>query len=94
MDLGYIRQYFDDRKAWDEWPQRVDRLGYDGMKIEQRPYRLEDVLAAHCRRKEFSEYSFVSWNVATTKYIMKNEEPSCWAYIASCIIFSLVCREH
>jgi hypothetical protein len=20
MDLGYIRQYFDDRKAWDEWP--------------------------------------------------------------------------
>jgi hypothetical protein len=20
MDLGYIREYFDDRKAWDEWP--------------------------------------------------------------------------
>jgi hypothetical protein len=34
----------------------VDRLGYDGLKIEQRPYHLEDVLAAHCRRKEFSEY--------------------------------------
>jgi hypothetical protein len=34
----------------------VDRLGYDGLKNEQRPYRLENVLAAHCRLKEFSEY--------------------------------------
>jgi hypothetical protein len=34
----------------------VDGLGYDGLKIEQRPYRLEDVLAAHCRWKKFSEY--------------------------------------
>jgi hypothetical protein len=56
MDLGYIREYFDDRKAWDEWPRRVDRLGYDGLKNKQRPYRLENVLAEHCRRKEFSEY--------------------------------------
>jgi hypothetical protein len=50
--------YFDDRKAWDEWPQLVDRLDSDGMKIEQRPYRLEDLLATHCRRKEFSQYFF------------------------------------
>jgi hypothetical protein len=56
VDFGYIRQYFDDRKARDEWPRRVDRLDYHGLKIEQRPYRLEDLLAAHCRRKEFSEY--------------------------------------
>jgi hypothetical protein len=56
VDLGYIREYFDDRKAWDEWPQCVDRLGYDSLKNEQTPYHLEDVLAAHCRRKEFSEY--------------------------------------
>jgi hypothetical protein len=55
-DLGYTREYDDDRKAWDEWPRRVDRLGYNGLKNEQRPYRLEDVLAAHCRRREFSEY--------------------------------------
>jgi hypothetical protein len=34
----------------------VDRLGYDGLKNEQRSYHLEDVLAAHYRRKEFSEY--------------------------------------
>jgi hypothetical protein len=34
----------------------VDRLGYYGLRNEQRPYRLEDVLAAHYRRKEFSEY--------------------------------------
>jgi hypothetical protein len=54
-DLGYMREYSDDRKAWDKWPRRVDRIGY-GPKNEQRPYRLEDVLAAHCRRKEFSEY--------------------------------------
>jgi hypothetical protein len=27
VDMGYIRQYSDDRKAWDEWPRRVDRLG-------------------------------------------------------------------
>jgi hypothetical protein len=47
-DLGYIREYFDDIKAWDEWPRRVED--------EQRPYRLENVLAAHCRRKEFNEY--------------------------------------
>jgi hypothetical protein len=32
VDLGYIREYFDDRKAWDEWPRRVERLGYDGLK--------------------------------------------------------------
>jgi hypothetical protein len=56
VDLGYIREYFDDRKAWDEWPRRVDRLGYYGLRNEQMPYRLEDILAAHCRRKEFSEY--------------------------------------
>jgi hypothetical protein len=56
VDLGYIRQYFDGRKAWDKWPRRVDRLGYYGMRNEQRPYRLEDVLATHCRQKEFSEY--------------------------------------
>jgi hypothetical protein len=56
VDLGYIREYFDDRKAWDEWPRCVDRLGYDSLKNEQRPYQLEDVLAAHYRRKEFSEY--------------------------------------
>jgi hypothetical protein len=56
VDLDYIREYFDDRKAWDEWPRRVDRLGYYGLRNEQRPYRLEDVLAAHCRRNEFSEY--------------------------------------
>jgi hypothetical protein len=55
-DLGYIREYFDDIKAWDEWPLRVDRLENYGLRNEQRPYRLEDVLAAHCRRKEFSEY--------------------------------------
>jgi hypothetical protein len=55
-DLGYIREYFDDIKAWDEWPRRVDRLGYYGLRNEQRPYRLEDVLAAHFRRKEFNEY--------------------------------------
>jgi hypothetical protein len=57
-DLGYIREYFDDMNAWDEWPLRVDRLGKYGLKDEQRPYRLEDVLAAHCRRKEFNEYFF------------------------------------
>jgi hypothetical protein len=56
VDLRYIREYFDDRKAWDEWPRHVDRLGYDGLKNEQRPYHLEDVLAAHCRQKVFSEY--------------------------------------
>jgi hypothetical protein len=55
-DMGYIREYFDDMNAWDEWPLRVDRLGRYGLKDEQRPYRLEDVLAAHCRRKEFNEY--------------------------------------
>jgi hypothetical protein len=55
-DLGYIREYSDNRKAWDEWPRRVDRIGYNGMKNEQRPYRLEDVLPTHCRWKEFSEY--------------------------------------
>jgi hypothetical protein len=48
VNLGYIREYFDDIKAWDEWPRRVED--------EQRLYRLEDVLAAHCRRKEFNEY--------------------------------------
>jgi hypothetical protein len=55
-DLGYIREYFDNIKAWDEWPLRVDRLGNYGLRNEQRPYHLEDVLAAHCRRKEFNEY--------------------------------------
>jgi hypothetical protein len=54
-DFGYIREYFDDIKAWDEWPIHVNRLGNYGMRNEQRPYRLEDVLAAHCRRKEFNE---------------------------------------
>jgi hypothetical protein len=34
----------------------VDRLGYYGLRNEQRPYRLEDLLAAHCRQKEFNEY--------------------------------------
>jgi hypothetical protein len=34
----------------------VDRLGDYGLINEQRPYRLEDVLAAHCRQKEFNEY--------------------------------------
>jgi hypothetical protein len=54
--LGYIREYFDDIKAWDEWPRHVDRLGYYGRRNEQRPYRLEDVLVAHYRRKDFNEY--------------------------------------
>jgi hypothetical protein len=57
-DLGLIREYFDDIKAWDEWPLCVNRLGKYGMRNEQRPYRLEDVLAAHCRQKEFNEYFF------------------------------------
>jgi hypothetical protein len=57
-DLGYIREYFDDINARDEWPLRVDTLGKYSLKNEQRPYRLEDVLAAHCRRKEFNEYFF------------------------------------
>jgi hypothetical protein len=60
MDLGYIREYFDDinswDEAWDEWPLGVDRLGNYGLRNEQRPYRLEDVLAAHYRWKEFNEY--------------------------------------
>ena len=55
-DLGYIREYFDDINAWDEWPLHVERLGHYGLRNEQRPYRLEDVLAASCRRKEFNEY--------------------------------------
>jgi hypothetical protein len=55
-DLGYIRKYSHDTKAWDEWPLRVDRIGNYGMRNEHRPYRLEDVLASHCRRKEFNEY--------------------------------------
>jgi hypothetical protein len=57
-DLGLIREYFDDIKAWDEWPLRVDRLGKYGLRNEQKPYRLEDVLDAHCRWKEFNEYFF------------------------------------
>jgi hypothetical protein len=57
-DLGYIREYFDGMNAWDEWPLRVDRLEKYGLKNEQTPYRLEDVLAAHCKRKEFNEYFF------------------------------------
>jgi hypothetical protein len=57
-DLGYIREYFDDINAWDEWPLYVDRLEKCGLKKEQRPYHLEDVLAAHCRWKEFNEYFF------------------------------------
>jgi hypothetical protein len=36
----------------------VDRLGKYGLRNEQRSYRLEDVLAAHCRRKEFNKYFF------------------------------------
>jgi hypothetical protein len=58
VDLGYIREYFDDMNTWDEWPLHVDRLGKYGLKNEQSPYRLEDVLASHCRRKEFNEYFF------------------------------------
>jgi hypothetical protein len=54
--LGYIREYSDDRKAWDEWPRRLDSLGYNGLINKQKPYHLEDVLAAHCRRREFIEY--------------------------------------
>jgi hypothetical protein len=34
----------------------VDRLGYYGLRNKQRPYRLEDVLAAHYRRKKFNKY--------------------------------------
>jgi hypothetical protein len=34
----------------------VDRLRYYGLINEQRSYHLEDVLAAHCRWKEFNEY--------------------------------------
>jgi hypothetical protein len=56
VDLGYIREYFGDIKAWDEWPLRVNKLGNYGLRNKQRPYRLDDVLAAHCRRKEFNEY--------------------------------------
>jgi hypothetical protein len=56
--LGYIREYFDDMNAWDECPLCVDRLEKYDLKDKQRPYRLEDVLAAHCRRKEFNEYFF------------------------------------
>jgi hypothetical protein len=55
-DLGYIRAYSHDTNAWDEWPLRVDRIGLYGLRNEHRPYRLEDVLASHCRRKEFNEY--------------------------------------
>ncbi|KAK1687108.1 hypothetical protein QYE76_047956 [Lolium multiflorum] len=31
-DFGYIREYFDDIKAWDEWPIHVNRLGNYGKK--------------------------------------------------------------
>ena len=55
-DLGYIREYIHDTKAWDEWPRYVNRMGNYGLRNEHRPYRLEDVLAAYCRRKEFNEY--------------------------------------
>jgi len=55
-DLGYIREYSHDTKAWEEWPERVDRIGNYGMRNEHKPYCLEDVLAAHCRRREFNEY--------------------------------------
>jgi hypothetical protein len=67
VDLGYIREYDDDRKAWDEWPRRADRLGYNGLKNEQRAYHLEDVLAAHCRRREFSEYFLHLMNCSDNK---------------------------
>jgi hypothetical protein len=58
-DLGYIREYSHDTNAWDEWPLRVDRIGLYGLRNEHRPYRLEDVLASHCRRKEFNAYFLV-----------------------------------
>jgi hypothetical protein len=35
-DLGLVREYFDDIKAWDEWPVRVDRLGKYGLRNEQK----------------------------------------------------------
>ena len=57
-DLGYIREYIDDIKAWDESPVHVERLGRYGLEREQRPYRLEDLLPAHCKQDEFNEYFF------------------------------------
>ncbi|KAK1684997.1 hypothetical protein QYE76_045845 [Lolium multiflorum] len=54
--IWVISEYSHDTKAWDEWPLRVDRIGNYSMTNEHMPYRLEDVLAAHYRRKEFNEY--------------------------------------
>ncbi|KAK1649516.1 hypothetical protein QYE76_067321, partial [Lolium multiflorum] len=34
-DLGYIREYSHDTKAWDEWAVRVDRIGSYGDEIPQ-----------------------------------------------------------
>ncbi|KAK1669824.1 hypothetical protein QYE76_057983 [Lolium multiflorum] len=34
-DFGYIREYFDDIKAWDEWPIHVNRLGNYGIAMDE-----------------------------------------------------------
>ncbi|KAK1613462.1 hypothetical protein QYE76_037135 [Lolium multiflorum] len=34
-DLGYIREYSHDTKAWEEWPERVDRIGNYGISMNE-----------------------------------------------------------
>jgi hypothetical protein len=51
--MNYIRLYDHEVQAWEEEPTMTYGLS---LEHTPRPYPLDEILAAHCRRREFSEY--------------------------------------
>ena len=50
---NYIRLYDHEVQAWEEEPTMTYGLS---LEHTPRPYPLDEILAAHCRQREFSEY--------------------------------------
>ena len=70
---SYIRLYNHDIKSWDEEPQLVDGLGRHDLELMPRPYRLDQILAAHCRQDEFAEYVMQDVSGADAEEIYRRE---------------------
>ncbi|KAK1683536.1 hypothetical protein QYE76_044384 [Lolium multiflorum] len=63
-DLGYIREYSHDTKAWDEWAVRVDRIGNYAIRVPQwgscekvrgTPRELSNLYTMICHGRSFSD---------------------------------------
>jgi hypothetical protein len=60
-DMSHIRAYDCDLRAWEEEAQYIAGYGVSDLEFNDRPNRLDEILAGYCRRQKLSEFQMAPY---------------------------------